>query len=130
VFLPDWTTYRDRYPGTDPDTVVMGAGARAALPLRGDEGTFGAIVFAWEEPLRFDEALRSTLSTIAEIVALTVQRARLVERQVDEARHSRDLAELAQGLTRQADTEDVTSYLASAVLPPLDAAHAAVALVR
>ena len=130
VFLPDWESYRQRYPATDPDTVVMGAGARAALPLRGDEGTFGAIVFAWEESQRFDDALRSTLSTIAEIVALTVQRARLVERQVDEARHSRDLAELAQGLTSQADTEDVTSYLASGVLAPLDAAHAAVALVR
>lgn len=130
IFLPDWESYRQRYPATDPDTVVMGAGARAALPLRGDAGTFGAIVFAWEESQRFDDALRSTLSTIAEIVALTVQRARLVERQVDEARHSRDLAALAQGLSSQADTDDVTSYLASGVLAPLDAAHAAVALVR
>ena len=129
IFIPDYETYQQRYPNTDADQVLMGAGARAALPLRGDEGTFGAIVFAWEEPQRFDETFVSTLSTIAEIVALTVQRARLVERQAEEARHSRDLAELAQGLTGQADTEDVTSFLAASVLAPLDAAHAAVALV-
>lgn len=130
VLIPDAATYRARFPGADPLDLRAGDGVCAALPLRVDDAIVGAIRFAWEEERSFDDAFVSTLSTIAEMVAQSVQRARLAEHQVEDARHSRDLAEFAQGLSSRALTEDVTGFLATGVLAPLDAAHAAVGLVH
>jgi GAF domain-containing protein/CHASE1-domain containing sensor protein len=114
----------------DGDALTPSGGARAALPLRDDEETIGAIEFIWDGRRIFDGAFVSTLWTIADMAAQAIRRARLIEAQVDEARHNRDLARLAQDLTGRAHTEDVTGYLAAGVVTPLDASHAAVGLVR
>lgn len=130
VLVPTYEDYVRRYPNTDAANAEIGEGARAALPLRADDRTVGSIVFSWAGNRHFDDTMLSTLSTIAEMVAQTVQRARLAEHLVAEARHSRDLAELAEGLASRAHTEDVTGFLASRVVTPLDAVHATVGIIR
>lgn len=130
VLIPDFESYQDLYPGTDPAVADLGTGARAALPLRGESGVMGAIVFAWTGPRRFDDALVFSLSTIAEMASQTVQRARLTEAQAADARHSKALARLAQGLAGRAHTDDIAQYLTESVPNPLDADHAVVGIIE
>ena len=129
VLVPDYETYVERYPDTDPSNAELGRGGRAALPLRADDRIIGSIVFAWAAPVDFDDALVFSLTTVAEMTAQTLQRARLTESQAADARHSRDLARLAQGLASRAHTEDITAFLTKSVLDPLDATHAIVGVV-
>lgn len=130
VLVPDFASYMERYPGTDPSHIQIGAGARAALPLRDNDEVFGAIVFSWETDRRFDDAFLSTLTTIAEMAAQAIQRARLSEDQAEDAAYSRDLAHLAEGLATRAHTADVTGFLATGIITPLHATHAAIGLIR
>lgn len=129
VLVGDWDSYVRRYPNTDAANAEVGRGARAALPLRDNDEVIGALVMSWSGPRAFEDSFISTLSTIAEMAAQTVQRARLSEHQVEDARHSRDLAQLAEGLAGRAHTEDITGFLAGGIVAPLDATHAVVGIV-
>ncbi|MEQ1786965.1 MAG: SpoIIE family protein phosphatase, partial [Acidimicrobiales bacterium] len=114
-----------------PDAGGPVAGARAALPLRRPDGvTIGAIVHLWNGDRRFDEALRSTLRTIADLTGQALERARLGVLKADDARHTEALAELTEGLARSRSSADVMRFLARGVLAPLDAVHAAVAVIE
>jgi CHASE1-domain containing sensor protein/transcriptional regulator with GAF, ATPase, and Fis domain len=69
-----------RYPDSAGATTGLGFGARAALPLRGSDGTVvGAIVHAWPGPRTFDETLVSTLTTIADMAGQALERTGLSE---------------------------------------------------
>lgn len=119
------------YERSFPEAGGPAAGARAALPLRRPDGaTIGAIVHLWNGDRRFDEALRSTLRTIADLTGQALERARLGVIKDDDARHTAALAELTQGLARSRGSADVMRFLAGGVLAPLDAVHAAVAVIE
>ncbi|HJR26797.1 MAG TPA: SpoIIE family protein phosphatase [Acidimicrobiales bacterium] len=107
------------------------AGARAVLPLRrGDGETIGIIAHIWNGPREFDEALISTLTTIGELTGQALARARLAQAQAEDARHTEALARLAQGLTSRMNSDAVMAFLTQGVLGPLDAYHAAVAVIE
>jgi serine phosphatase RsbU (regulator of sigma subunit)/CHASE1-domain containing sensor protein/anti-sigma regulatory factor (Ser/Thr protein kinase) len=111
VLIPDLGEYQRRYPDTDGSHVRLGAGARAAMPLLVDGGPIGSVVFAWDRDHRFDDELLFSLSTIAELTAQAVQRARLTAMHLHDAERSRALADLAQGLATCDDQEQLGVYV-------------------
>lgn len=80
VLLGDHAAFSARYPESSASTSGLGFGARAALPMRGSDGSVvGAIVHAWPGPRVFDETLVSTLLTIADMAAQALERTGLSE---------------------------------------------------
>jgi GAF domain-containing protein len=129
VFVPDTAAYAERYPDSDVPADALGGGARAALPLRDRSGTtFGSLVIAWDHPVDFDE-LRPTLTTIAELVAQSVERARLADDLARDARRQAGLAALAESLAGASDLREVLSSLADRIAAPLDAVDGVVGLI-
>lgn len=128
VFVEDMDAYRARYPSSGEATVSLGEGARAALPMRDGERTIGSVVFAWETPRVFDDALRSTLSTIAEMATQSVIRASLTEAQAADAQHSRDLALLAEQLARVTTVDQLATAVVERAPIPVGAMTANIAL--
>jgi serine phosphatase RsbU (regulator of sigma subunit)/CHASE1-domain containing sensor protein/GAF domain-containing protein len=123
----DQTAYDEQF----PDAGGPPGGGRAFHPIRRANGvTIGAVAHLWEEPIVFDDALVSTLRTIADLTGQAVERARLAEATAREARIAEDLAALAQELASRTSSDDVTTFLTRAVLAPLEADHAAVAVVE
>ncbi|MCU1496948.1 MAG: magnesium or manganese-dependent protein phosphatase, partial [Acidimicrobiales bacterium] len=118
--------YSSRYPAAGGPDV----GARAVLPLRRANGTtIGAMAHLWPGPLEFDPALVSTLNTIAQLTGQAIERTRLAQIQAEDARHTKGLARLAQGLASRTNSDAVMTFLTQGVLAPLDAFHAAVGVV-
>ena len=130
VLVEDMDSYRERYPETSDATSPLGEGARAAVPMRDGERTIGSVVFAWDTPRLFDDALVSTLSTIAEIATQSVIRASLTEAQAADVQHSRDLAVLAEQLARVATVDALASALVEYAPTPVGAITANIALVE
>jgi GAF domain-containing protein len=129
VLVPDATSYRDRYPDIGVPGDALGGGARAALPLRDRSGaTFGSLVIAWDHPVSFDE-LMPTLTTIAELVAQSVERARLADDLARDARRQAGLATLAESLAGASNLPEVLSSLAERIAAPLDAIDGVVGLI-
>jgi CHASE1-domain containing sensor protein/GAF domain-containing protein len=127
LIFEDDATYRARFPhaGGPP------AGARAMLPLRRTDGTtIGAIAHLWHAPRRLDEAERATLRTIADLVGQAIERSRLALAQAEDARHTEELARLAQGLAVRTNSDAVMTFLTQEILAPLDAIHAAVGVIE
>lgn len=127
LIFEDDESYRARFPraGGPP------AGARALLPLRRTDGTtIGAIAHLWNEPRPLDGAERATLRTIADLVGQAIERSRLALAQAEDARHTEDLARLAQGLAVRTNSDAVMTFLTQAILAPLDAIHAAVGVAE
>jgi len=62
--------------------------------------------------------------------ALALDRRRLERARTEDARRAEGLARLAQGLAGIRTSDDVMPFLTEAVLPPLDAVHAAVAVIE
>ena len=107
------------------------AGGRAVLPLRRADGsTMGILAHLWNGPREMDDAFVATLTTIAELTAQAVARAHLAHAKSEDARHTEALAHLAQGLTSRTNSEAVMAFLTAGVLGPLDAFHAAVAVIE
>jgi hypothetical protein len=76
VLLPDLDAYQDRFSEIVPDTVAAGIQATASLPLhRADGSLFGAIGFAWAEPMPFDSKLDTALLAVAHLCVATLERA-------------------------------------------------------
>jgi serine phosphatase RsbU (regulator of sigma subunit) len=126
LVFEDDATYRRAFPEGGGPT----AGARAMLPLRRTDGTtIGAIAHLWNEPRKLDDTERSTLSTVADLVGQAIERSRLALAQAEDARHSEDLAQLAQGLAVQTNSDAVMTFLTQGILAPLDAIHAAVGVI-
>jgi serine phosphatase RsbU (regulator of sigma subunit)/type II secretory pathway pseudopilin PulG len=129
VMCADLDAYAERYPDTDVANRDLGLGGRAAFPLRVDDRVIGAIAFAWEHAVDFDDDLVNELTTVAEITAQSVRRAQLIEEQAADAERSRSMAELAQGLAARADTADIAGFLTESVLGPLGAAYSVVGVL-
>lgn len=130
IFLEDRETYSARYPDTDPLQQRLGRGARASLPLRDQSGsTFGAVALSWDDSVDFDDTLRSTLSTIAELIARSLERARLSDAITEDLRRSRDVANLAEVLTGASTLPDVMGFLAEQVTATLGAVLALVGTI-
>ncbi len=129
VLVEHMDAYRIRYPDTGDATAPLGEGARAALPMRDGDRTIGSVVFAWSAPRVFDDALRSTLSTIAEMATQSVIRASLTEAQAADAQHSRDLAVLAESFARVATVDALATALLELAPTPVGATAANIALI-
>jgi serine phosphatase RsbU (regulator of sigma subunit)/transcriptional regulator with GAF, ATPase, and Fis domain len=133
VFCSDGAEYAERFPPTSrafrSASLELGSGARAAVPLRTNDGVIGAIVFVWDEPLDFSNDIINELTTIAEITAQAVRRTQLTEAQVADARRSRALAELAQGLASRSETADIAGFLTESVLAPLGASYSVIGVL-
>ena len=129
VLVEEMDTYRSLYPETSDATAPLGEGARAAVPMRDGDRTIGSVVFAWSMPRVFDDALRSTLSTIAEMATQSVIRASLTEAQAADAQHSRDLAVLAEHFARVATVDALATALVKFAPTPVGATAANIALV-
>ena len=122
---------QDAYERQFPDAGGPLVGGRAILPLkRADGRPIGVIAHLWNGPREFDDALVSTLTTIAELTGQAVERARLAQLQAEDARRTEALAHLAQGLASRTNSEAVMAFLSRGVLAPLDAFHAAVAVIE
>ncbi len=116
IFISDAEEYRARYPSTDPIQQRLGKGARAALPLRDQaESTFGSVAFSWDEPVEFDDTLRSTLTTIAALISRSLERARLVDAIREDLERSHDLARFAEVLAGTSSVGDVMEFIAEQV---------------
>jgi transcriptional regulator with GAF, ATPase, and Fis domain len=111
VLIGTFDEYERRYPGTDPSNRLLGAGARAAMPLAVDDELIGAIAIAWAEDRTFDDATMFSLSTIAELTAQAVHRVRLVGRHRDDADRSGRLAAAAQQLAVISDGPTLARFV-------------------
>jgi GAF domain-containing protein len=130
VLVRDYDEYCRRYPESDPSNRQLGNGGRAALPLVNRSGaTFGALALSWDQPVDFDDTLMSTLHTVSDLVAQSLERARLTDEAAQEARRNAELARLAEALATAHSTGDVLSFLADRVTAPLDASTAVIGLV-
>ena len=82
--VPVWIAtpqdYASQYPDVARDAVAMGVQAAVALPLHAADGArIGVISFAWDRPVHFDDRLRATASTIADVAGQTLARTRRYE---------------------------------------------------
>lgn len=129
ILISDFDAYVRRYPDGAGGTVSLGHGARAAVPISTSSGeVIGAIVHAWSSPRTFDDALASTVTTIAEMAGQAIERARLLEKiQRDAARHEA-LAGLAELLATARTSEEVADVMALHSAPVAEADSANVAL--
>lgn len=130
VLLRDMDAYRELYPDSVSSVANLGDGARAALPLRDGDRSIGSVVFAWDVPRVFDDALTSTLSTIAEMATQSVIRASLTETQAEDARHSKDLALLAEQLARVTTVDQLADAVLAHAPTPVGAMTANIGLVE
>jgi GAF domain-containing protein/CHASE1-domain containing sensor protein len=127
LIFEDDASYRARFPraGGPP------GGARAMLPLRRTDGTtIGAMAHLWNGPRRLDGAELATLRTISDLVGQAIERSRLALAQAEDARHTEQLARLAQGLAVRTNSDAVMAFLTQEILAPLDAVHAAVGVIE
>jgi serine phosphatase RsbU (regulator of sigma subunit)/CHASE1-domain containing sensor protein/anti-sigma regulatory factor (Ser/Thr protein kinase) len=129
VLIPSFDEYRRRYPHTHESNALLGEGARAAFPLLVDGHSIGAIAVAWDHDQHFDDELLFSLSTIAELSAQAVHRARLMELHTLDAARSRGLAAFAQVLASCHHPREVAAACAQH-LPGLTAADSIVILHR
>lgn len=129
VMCTDLAEYEERYPGTHDANVELGAGARAAFPLRADDRAIGSIVFAWDRPVTFDDPEVDELTTVAEMTAQAVRQAQLLETQAAEAVRNKALSELAQGLASRSEAADIAGFLTESVLAPLGATYSVISVV-
>ncbi|MEO7428336.1 MAG: SpoIIE family protein phosphatase [Acidimicrobiales bacterium] len=113
VLIEDYDTYVARYPQSASSTTSLGLGARAAVPICSSSGeTLGSIVHAWAGPRSFDEALTSTITTIAEMAGQAIERARLLERIQRDADRNEALAGLAELLAAARTSDEVAGVIA------------------
>jgi serine phosphatase RsbU (regulator of sigma subunit) len=77
LFYPTHADQLADYP--EVTTSVSSGEARALVPLFAEGRAFGTLVVVWDEPVEFDEDLRSTLQMAAGAVAQAVRRAAYAE---------------------------------------------------
>lgn len=129
VLIEDYDAYVARYPHSSPTVARLGMGARAAVPIRTSAGqTMGSMVHAWSAPRTFDEALRSTLTTIAEMAGQAIERAQLLEHIRRDAAHHEALAGLAELLAKARTSSEVAEVVAlhASAVAGADSANVAV----
>jgi len=130
VFVVDYDEYQRRYPRSGANSTTFGAGARAALPLRGRSGeTFGALVISWENPVEFDDTLRATLATIGPLVAQSLERARVTDDLATAAARNARLAELSEALAVAGGAVDVVRVMCERIAAPIGAVEAIVGVL-
>lgn len=129
ILIEDFDAYVRRYPESAGSTASLGQGARAAVPISASDGqVIGAMVHAWPSPRVFDDALASTVTTIAEMAGQAIERARLLEKiRRDAARHEA-LAGLAELLATARTSEEVAAVMALHSAPVAEADSANVAI--
>ena len=109
LVFEDQAAYDQRYPTAQGPQM----GARAAFPLHDTTGTtIGAIAHLWPSARAFDDALVSTLATIAELTGQAIERARLFGKIRADAQRSEALAELGEVLARARTVDEVANAVA------------------
>ena len=115
VLVNDFEDYQRRYPATDAANAALGRGARASLPLRSQSGVaFGSLILAWDVSVELGGAISSTLSTMADLVAQALERARLSEERLTEAERNVAISEFAQRLADSTSTEQIAETTTAA----------------
>ncbi|MBA2280598.1 MAG: GAF domain-containing protein, partial [Acidimicrobiia bacterium] len=80
VWLPDLDEYAARFPEAAVDARAAGFAASAAVPIHDGAGAvIGVLAVAWTDPVRLDELVRAAVLTIADLVAQSLERARLTD---------------------------------------------------
>lgn len=82
VYVESRAAFAARYQGEDAErrlAVLPDVNALAALPLRLEQGTLGALIFTFTDPRAFDEEERTFLDLLARHCAQAIDRARLYE---------------------------------------------------
>lgn len=127
--LDDWRT--ESTPDVAADVERAGLGTTACWPIRSPDGTVVATLsVSWGREGIVSESTRAALGTIAELVELTLARARLTDAQVADARLDAELATLTSGLAAVGTAEEAMTFLVEQLPRPLDAVHATVALME
>ncbi|MGD9701332.1 MAG: SpoIIE family protein phosphatase [Acidimicrobiia bacterium] len=116
VFITDLDDCAARFPDFAPDAVRSGFVASAALPLRRGSATcIGAIGFAWDRAVHFDDPMVSTLQTIADLSSQTLERARLWDEQQADGRRAQALADLGRALAAAGNERDAVRIMADRI---------------
>lgn len=90
-----------------------GVKVTVATPLSGKDGVvLGALALGWPEVTDFDEERRARMSTVAELCAQAIERARLTDAHVVAAERSRALSALASELASTVTVDEVWAAVA------------------
>ena len=108
VFLADQEAYELRFPEFACAHAAEGYHAAAALPLVVHGRVLGCLALSYGAPQPFGRAQRAYAATLAELVALALDRTRLYEAEWGRARVSEDLAQV--GALLSATLEPGTLY--------------------
>ncbi|HEX6235587.1 MAG TPA: SpoIIE family protein phosphatase [Acidimicrobiales bacterium] len=127
--LDDWRA--ESSPEVADDVERAGLGTTACWPIRDPDDTVVATLsVSWGLEGTVSEPTRAALGTIAELVELTLARARLTDAQVADARLDAELATLTSGLAAVGTAEEAMAFLVEQLPRPLEAVHATVALLE
>ena len=108
IFLADGYTFSRRFPAFASAHAAEGYHAAAALPLVVHGRVLGSLALSYATPQHFGRAQRAYATTLAELVALALDRTRLYEAEWERARASEDLARV--GALLSATLEPGTLY--------------------
>lgn len=100
VWLPDGAAMDVAYPDHASDRRAHGEVASAALPLAGDGAILGAIALSFPSPRAFDRAERGWLTSVAELCAQALDRARLLDAEQAARRRAEEAEEAARRTSR------------------------------
>lgn len=113
VWVADEDDLAARYPSIVDDAAAAGFRAMAAVPLHDSEGeAVGALAMAWSSAIRFDPLITSSILTIGDLATQALERARMTDRRV---RQARALSRLAAELTAAASRSQVAAAIAKHV---------------
>ena len=119
IFLEDAGAVVARYPHLGEFHAGTGHEAIAALPLTIEGRPIGGLTISFAEPREFDVAERAFLSTVADLCAQALERARLYEREHREAERQQFLAEASVLLTSSLEPRATLTSLARMSVPAL-----------
>jgi GAF domain-containing protein len=111
VLVHNMDEHRRRYPEVVEAMERRGAVATAAMPLLSSDGvSLGVASFFWTRPMVFDEFEVLTLSTVADLAAQTLERARLTDLAARDSSRSAALARFAGELAAISTTTDILEW--------------------
>lgn len=127
--LDDWRA--ESSPEVTRDVEHAGLGTTVCWPIRDAGDTVVATLsVSWGREVSMSEPTRAALGTIAELVELTLARARLTDAQVADAHLDAELARLTSGLAAVGTADEAMAFLVEQLPRPLEAVHATVGLVE
>ncbi len=116
VLIGDRTEIAARFPAALEGFDLAGFGATANLPLRNRSGeVFGALGVAWPGAVDFDDRRVTTLLTISELAAQSIERAWLGDERERDNDRNKGLAHLAESLAVAATRDEVAAHVPATV---------------